>query len=189
LEGLDTGVGRGTGGDVEGSDLVGMLLVGVEVGMPTVGVNCVEGALTGAGAMLPLQEGVPQVSSSPPQVSSSPPQSAPPPPPPPLGLGLGADLGLGFMALGLGAGLGLGLGFGLDLPPPPPHVSSSPPPHVSSSPPPHVPSLLLHVPAELGAMLFSLFVLIGLCVGDLVGLGVRKGGVGLSVGGGVFVSS
>jgi hypothetical protein len=48
------GVGRGTGGDVEGSDLVGMLLVGVEVGMPTVGVNCVEGALTGAGAMLPL---------------------------------------------------------------------------------------------------------------------------------------
>jgi hypothetical protein len=98
-----------TGGEVVGSDLVGILFVGEKVGLGTGEDTIVEGALTGigAGASDPLQDGVPQVSSSPLHC-----------PPPPLGLCSETCLGLGF-GLGFCAGF-LGLGFGLDPPPPPP---------------------------------------------------------------------
>jgi hypothetical protein len=105
------------GSDLVGIDRVGEKVVGCVGTVGEEGATGVEGAWTGrgAGASEPLQDGVPQVSSSP--------LHCPPPPPPPLGLDLDDeedDAGLGFgFGFGFWAGF-LGLGLGFDPPPPPP---------------------------------------------------------------------
>jgi hypothetical protein len=154
-----------TGGEVVGSDLVGILCVGEKVGLGT-GEDedtIVEGALTGigAGASDPLQDGVPQVSSSPLHC-----------PPPPVVLGLETGLALGF---GFCAGF-LGLGFGLDPPPPPP-----PPPPLLQLPSGD------HDPGTVGATDGGWVG--GWLGGVVITVSITFSLVGEGVGGGVLISS